>query len=106
MATVVNGQLPGPQLRFREGEEVTIRIKNTLASTTSIHWHGLIVPADQEIAYGRLDDGRWRTYVVSSHADLDGDNIARAALDRDALGMTHVRFDLTPHGTELFHAVT
>ncbi|GJL90923.1 copper resistance system multicopper oxidase [Hyphococcus sp.] len=43
-AITVNGTLPGPLLRFREGEELTLRVKNMLAEDTSIHWHGLLVP--------------------------------------------------------------
>lgn len=42
--TVVNGVLPGPILRFREGETVIIRVTNQLEETSSIHWHGLLVP--------------------------------------------------------------
>ena len=48
MATVVNGQLPAPLLRWREGETVTLRVHNSLAVTSSIHWHGMILPADMD----------------------------------------------------------
>lgn len=44
MATTVNGSLPGPTLRWREGETVTIRVTNQLAVDTSIHWHGILLP--------------------------------------------------------------
>lgn len=40
----LNGSAPGPLLRFREGEDLTIRVHNTLAEDTSIHWHGLLLP--------------------------------------------------------------
>ena len=43
-AMVVNGQLPGPTLRWREGDTVTLRVRNTLSVTSSIHWHGIILP--------------------------------------------------------------
>lgn len=43
-AITVNGTLPGPLLRFREGEKVTLRVRNMLDEATSIHWHGLLVP--------------------------------------------------------------
>ena len=46
--TVVNGLLPGPILRFREGETATIRVTNQLEETSSIHWHGLLVPPDMD----------------------------------------------------------
>jgi len=43
-ANVVNGSLPGPTLRFREGDNVTINVRNDLREGTSIHWHGLYLP--------------------------------------------------------------
>ena len=43
-ATTINGTIPGPLLRFREGEEAVIRVNNGLGEDTSIHWHGLLVP--------------------------------------------------------------
>ncbi len=43
-ATLVNGSLPGPTLRWREGDVVTIRVKNLLAEDSSIHWHGILLP--------------------------------------------------------------
>jgi FtsP/CotA-like multicopper oxidase with cupredoxin domain len=48
VATAVNGQVPGPLLRWRQGDTITVRVKNTLAVPTSIHWHGVIVPADMD----------------------------------------------------------
>ncbi len=45
IATAVNGSVPGPVLRFREGETVTINVRNTLRESTSIHWHGLYLPS-------------------------------------------------------------
>ncbi len=47
-ATAVNGRLPAPLLRWREGDTVTLRVSNRLPSPTSIHWHGVIVPADMD----------------------------------------------------------
>jgi len=44
MATVVNKSMPGPVLRLREGDDVTIRVANKLAETSSIHWHGIKLP--------------------------------------------------------------
>ena len=45
MATLVNGSMPGPILRWREGDTVTLRVTNRLQVPTSIHWHGIYVPA-------------------------------------------------------------
>ncbi|MEX0902280.1 MAG: copper resistance system multicopper oxidase [Pseudohongiellaceae bacterium] len=44
MATAINGSIPGPTLHWREGDEVTINVTNRLRETTSIHWHGIILP--------------------------------------------------------------
>ena len=43
-AITINDQLPAPLLRWREGDEVTLRVHNTLDEDTSIHWHGLLLP--------------------------------------------------------------
>jgi len=47
-ATLVNGLLPGPVLRIKEGEEVTIRVTNYLSEMTSIHWHGIILEPEMD----------------------------------------------------------
>ena len=43
-AVAVNGTIPAPLLRLREGQNVRITVENRLAEDTSIHWHGFIVP--------------------------------------------------------------
>ena len=48
MATAVNGSVPAPILRFREGDTVTLKVTNRLSEPTSIHWHGLRLPADMD----------------------------------------------------------
>lgn len=47
-ATVVNQSIPGPLLRWKEGETVTLRVKNNLDVFSSIHWHGIILPAKMD----------------------------------------------------------
>jgi len=47
-AWVYNGQLPGPQIRVREGDRVRINVKNNLEESTAMHFHGLEVPNDQD----------------------------------------------------------
>ena len=44
LATGINGTLPAPLLRLREGDDVTLNVTNSLEEDTSIHWHGLLVP--------------------------------------------------------------
>ncbi len=61
-----NGSSPGPVLRFKEGEDVTIKVKNNLSEETSIHWHGLILPYQQDgvpgISYDGIAPGETFTY--------------------------------------------
>jgi CopA family copper-resistance protein len=47
-ATAINGQVPGPTLRWREGDTVTISVTNRLSFTSSIHWHGIRVPSPMD----------------------------------------------------------
>jgi CopA family copper-resistance protein len=47
-ATTVNNSLPAPLLRFKEGEEVVLHVTNHLQESTSIHWHGLILPSEMD----------------------------------------------------------
>jgi CopA family copper-resistance protein len=56
-AVVVNGRLPAPLLRMRQGDTVMIRVTNKLRERTSIHWHGFIVPADMDGVPGLSFDG-------------------------------------------------
>lgn len=48
LATTVNGGLPGPTLRWKEGERVSIRVTNHLDIPSSIHWHGIILPSTMD----------------------------------------------------------
>ncbi|MBI3029058.1 MAG: multicopper oxidase family protein [Candidatus Rokubacteria bacterium] len=43
-AMAYNGQIPGPELRLKEGERARIVFKNLLSEPTTIHWHGVDVP--------------------------------------------------------------
>ncbi len=47
-AITLNGTVPGPVLRLKEGEEAVVRMTNRLDVTTSIHWHGLLVPGPKD----------------------------------------------------------
>jgi CopA family copper-resistance protein len=47
-AMTINGGIPGPLLRWREGDTVTLRVRNKLKDTTSIHWHGILLPANMD----------------------------------------------------------
>ena len=47
-AIAVNGSVPGPTLRWREGDVVTVAVTNRSKTPTSIHWHGMRVPAEMD----------------------------------------------------------
>jgi CopA family copper-resistance protein len=80
VATVVNGVLPAPILRWREGDRVTLRVRNELAVDTSIHWHGILLPADMDGVPG-----------LGSHAIPAGESFTYA-------------FDVRQSGTYWYHA--
>ncbi len=69
-AITVNGSLPAPILRWREGDTVTLRVANRLPAgsvhgdNTSIHWHGILLPANMDGVPGISFDGipRGETY--------------------------------------------
>ncbi|MBA2079416.1 copper resistance system multicopper oxidase [Rhodanobacter sp. PCA2] len=66
IATTINGSLPGPVLRWREGDTVTLRVTNRLAVPTSIHWHGILLPFQMDgvpgISYPGIAPGETFTY--------------------------------------------
>ena len=84
IATAVNGTVPSPVLRWREGDSITLRVTNQLAVDSSIHWHGILVPTDMDgvpglsfngIAPGetfeyRFDVKQSGTFWYHSHSDF------------------------------------
>lgn len=56
-ATTVNGSVPGPLLRWRQGTTVNLRVTNRLRVPTSIHWHGIILPFQMDGVPGLSFDG-------------------------------------------------
>jgi FtsP/CotA-like multicopper oxidase with cupredoxin domain len=44
LATTINGSIPAPTLRWRQGDTVTLRVTNRLPVDSSIHWHGILLP--------------------------------------------------------------
>lgn len=57
MATLINDSLPAPTLKMREGDTVIIRVHNQMDESTSIHWHGLLVPFEMDGVPGISFDG-------------------------------------------------
>jgi CopA family copper-resistance protein len=48
VAFTVNGSVPAPTLWWKEGDTVTLRVSNTLNEDASIHWHGILLPANMD----------------------------------------------------------
>jgi CopA family copper-resistance protein len=65
-ALTINGSVPGPLLRWREGDTVTLRVANTLNEDTSIHWHGILLPANMDgvpgLSFSGIHPGDTYTY--------------------------------------------
>ncbi|WP_133478717.1 copper resistance system multicopper oxidase [Cognatilysobacter segetis] len=85
-AVVVNGSLPAPLLRWRQGTTVNLRVRNELppgsihGHETSIHWHGMILPANMDGVPGISFDGIHRGEAYQ------------------------YRFDVRQHGTYWYHS--
>ncbi len=66
LAIGINGSLPAPVLHWQEGDTVTLRVTNTLTEPTSIHWHGIILPAGMDgvpgLSYAGIAPGETFTY--------------------------------------------
>ena len=62
----INGSIPGPTLRFSEGDLARIRVHNMMGVDTSIHWHGILVPPDMDgvpyISFPPISAGSTFTY--------------------------------------------
>lgn len=56
-SVTINDTLPGPVLRFREGDEAVIRVTNLLDEDTSLHWHGILLPNAMDGVPGVTYDG-------------------------------------------------
>ncbi|WP_395714887.1 copper resistance system multicopper oxidase [Reyranella sp.] len=62
----INGQIAGPTLRWKEGEDVTINVVNRLEEETSIHWHGILLPYQMDgvpmVSFAGIKPGATFTY--------------------------------------------
>ena len=107
LATAVNGSVPGPTLRLREGDDVTIAVTNHLPVESSIHWHGLRLPApmdgvpglsfpgiapDQTFVY-RFLLRQHRTYWYHSHSGFQEQTGQYGALIIDPQGSDPISYD-------------
>jgi CopA family copper-resistance protein len=81
-AITINGTVPGPLIRLREGQDVTLNVTNRLKETASIHWHGVLVPPDMDgvpgVSFAGIEPGmtfvyqfpikQYGTYWYHSHS--------------------------------------
>src|SRR5205807_6430911 len=70
-ATAVNGSVPAPTLRWREGDTVTLAVSNRLKDTTSIHWHGIRSPSEMDgvagLSFAGIPPGETFVYRFPVH---------------------------------------
>src|SRR5712692_6133405 len=106
-ATAINGSVPGPVLRWREGDTVTLSVTNRLPDTTSIHWHGVRTPSDMDGVPGlsfpgiepnqtfvyRFPVRQSGTYWYHSHSRFQEQTGHYAPLIIDPLGKDPIEFD-------------
>ena len=107
LATAVNGTVPAPILRWREGDTVTLRVSNYLAHDSSIHWHGLILDSDMDGVPGisfdgikpgqtftyRFDVRQSGTYWYHSHSDFQEQTGLYGAIVIEPSGPDPVAYD-------------
>ena len=67
-ALAINGSLPGPTLKWREGDTVTVAVTNHLPEVTSIHWHGMRIPAEMDgvpgLSFAGIAPGKTFVYRI------------------------------------------
>ncbi|HLR76529.1 MAG TPA: copper resistance system multicopper oxidase, partial [Balneolaceae bacterium] len=67
----INGTVPGPLIRMKEGQDVLIRVKNELDETTSIHWHGVLPPFVMDgvpgVSFDGIEPGKTFEYRYTLH---------------------------------------
>ncbi|MEL7612929.1 copper resistance system multicopper oxidase [Vreelandella titanicae] len=67
----INGTSPGPLIRLKEGQDAVLRVTNLLDESTSIHWHGLILPPEMDgvpgVSFAGIEPGETFTYRFPVH---------------------------------------
>ncbi|MBS0640896.1 MAG: copper resistance system multicopper oxidase [Proteobacteria bacterium] len=68
VATAINGSIPGPILRWRQGDTVVVNVTNRLTEDTSIHWHGIRSPSEMDgvpgLSFRGISPGETFTYRI------------------------------------------
>ena len=69
--TAINGQIPAPVLRWREGDTITLAVTNRLSEPTSIHWHGVRTPSAMDgvpgLSFAGIPPGQTFVYRFPVH---------------------------------------
>jgi CopA family copper-resistance protein len=106
-AVAINGTVPGPLIRLREGQMARIAVTNTLEEDTSIHWHGLLVPFEMDgvpgVSFPGIKPGETfvyefpvrqsGTYWYHSHSGLQEQEGHYAPMIIDPAGVDPVAYD-------------
>ena len=106
-APTIGGSIPGPLLRLREGQDAIIHVTNNLDEVSSIHWHGLLLPFDQDgvpsFSFDGIPPGETFTYRFPvrqagsywyhSHSGTQEQEGMYAPLIIDPAGEDRVRYD-------------
>jgi CopA family copper-resistance protein len=65
-AMTINGTIPGPVIRLKEGQQAALRVTNRLEESSSIHWHGLLLPPAMDgvpgVSFAGIEPGATFTY--------------------------------------------
>ena len=65
-AVTINGTVPGPLIRLREGQKITLNVTNRLKESSSIHWHGILLPPDMDgvpgVSFAGIEPGTTFVY--------------------------------------------
>ncbi|WP_225978694.1 multicopper oxidase domain-containing protein [Gandjariella thermophila] len=88
-AYAFNGLVPGPVIRVNEGDRIRVVVRNHLPEPTSVHWHGMQLPNDQDgvpdLTQQAIEPGQTYTYEFTAvspgthwyHSHMDGDQEGR-----------------------------
>lgn len=103
----INGTVPGPLLRLKEGRRIRLNVSNNLDEDSSLHWHGLILPTDMDGVPGLSFDGiapgetyhyefdvvQNGTYWYHSHSGLQEQSGVYGPIVIDPAGVDPVEYD-------------
>lgn len=106
-AYTVNGTLPAPLIRLREGENIKLVVRNTLDEDTSVHWHGMLLPFQMDgvpgVSFPGIGPGesftyefpmkQHGTYWYHSHSHMQEAMGMYGALIVDPAGADPIKYD-------------